>query len=119
MPRCGLDKFTMQSSILFTSFSRNIHTVHIMYKEGISMHKNGFAMAFTNLSFILRAFRLFVLFVRGKRMFVLLINLASLHSTEKTVESFKEFGFEYSSGLWSSYRYSWYCLFQSIPTLKS
>ena len=48
--------------IFLTSFSGNRHDVGIMYKNGLSIHKNGFAMTFGNVSFIPEILGLFVLF---------------------------------------------------------
>ena len=53
----------MKGSILFTSFSGDTHTVGIMYKEGLSIHRNEFAMPFAMLSFVPQVCGLFALFV--------------------------------------------------------
>ena len=65
-----------------------------MYQEGLSIHRNGFAMTFAILNFVPKVPGLFNLFVRttsivleDRRIFDLIINLASLHSTKKIVES--------------------------------
>ena len=89
-------KCSMKSNILFTSSSGNIHIVGMMYKEGLSLYKNGFAMTFVILICIHEVLGLFILSVRttaivqwGRSTFVLLINLASLLSVNKIVESCK------------------------------
>ena len=90
----------MTSSILSTSCCGNIHTVGILYKEGLSIQRNGFAMAFPMLYFVLRVLGPFVFFVRtiafvlgGMSMLVLIIKLTSLNST-KNVMSFVELSLE-------------------------
>ena len=54
--------FIMKSRILLTSFSGDIHTVSVMYKDQLSIHKNRFIITFVKLSFVPEALRLFVLF---------------------------------------------------------
>ena len=58
-------------------------------------------MTFAILSFVPEVLGLFLLFVktavifqRGRSMFLLLINLALLYSTEKIVDPFEEFDLE-------------------------
>ena len=81
-----------------------------MYKEGLSIHKNGFAIIFANLSFV----PIVVLFVAtnagfwgDKSTFVSFITLTSLQSTEKVTESFEGLGLDYINGLWSWCRHNW------------
>ena len=40
----------MKSNILFRIFHSNIKSVGVMYKEGLSIYKKGFAKTFANLT---------------------------------------------------------------------
>ena len=56
-------QFTTKNCILSTSFSGIIHTVGIMCKKQLSIHRNGLAMTFVILSFLPEVLRPFVLFL--------------------------------------------------------